>query len=95
MGSNRGRTGPRWEAAKAATFARSTTCARCGQPIDMGRSGMDPMGPMLGHIIDLEDGGALYALDNLQPEHRRCGIVAGNEARIRRRDGDGGTSREW
>ena len=52
----------------------------------MGLSGMHPYGPMCGHIVDVYDGGSNHP-DNLQTEHRRCGIIAGNERRNERRRG--------
>lgn len=84
MASNRGRTGPAWNQARTICFNRSQTCARCHQPIDMTLSGRHPRGPQAGHIIDLHDGGTNHP-DNLQTEHRRCNIAAGNKRRHERK----------
>jgi hypothetical protein len=39
-------------------------------------SGLDPMGPTLGHIVPMAEGGT-DDLDNLRLEHRKCNLAAG------------------
>jgi len=51
-------------------------CRRCSRPIDMWRSGLDPDGPTIGHIIPAAAGGT-DARENLALEHRRCNLAAG------------------
>jgi 5-methylcytosine-specific restriction endonuclease McrA len=51
-------------------------CGRCGGVLDMRLSGLDAMGPTLGHIVPVAEGGT-DDLDNLQLEHRKCNLAAG------------------
>lgn len=51
-------------------------CRRCGEPIDLSRSGLDPLGVTLGHITPAAKGGS-DELGNLGLEHRRCNLAAG------------------
>lgn len=51
-------------------------CRRCGDPIDLSLSGLDPYGMTLGHIIPAALGGT-DDLSNLGAEHRRCNLAAG------------------
>lgn len=62
-------------------------CWRCSQPIDLTRSRKaDPLGLMVGHVLARSRGGS-DRIENLRPEHRECGLSAGNrlDAPARRR----------
>lgn len=74
------RGGHRLRAARAAVIRRHVTngvvgCGRCGGAIDLGLSGMHPLGFTLGHVVPVSRGGG-DDLDNLRPEHRRCNLAA-------------------
>jgi 5-methylcytosine-specific restriction endonuclease McrA len=53
------------------------TCRRCGELVDLYRSGLDADGPTLGHILAVKHGGG-DELANLALEHRRCNLAAGS-----------------
>lgn len=55
------------------------TCRRCLATIDRSLSGLHPLGPTIGHVIALADGGTDH-LENLRPEHRSCNLRAGRRA---------------
>lgn len=52
-------------------------CWRCRLLIDLGLSRMKPGGLMVGHVVPRSKGGT-DDISNLRPEHRRCGLSAGN-----------------
>lgn len=51
-------------------------CRRCGLPVDLTLSGLNRLGPTIGHIIAAALGGT-DALANLGLEHRMCNLAAG------------------
>ena len=54
---------------RRAVFAKSSTCAICGKPIDEGTFNID-------HIVPLSKGGT-NDLDNLRPVHEECNKLKG------------------
>ena len=55
-------------------------CGRCGGLVDVRRSGLDPLGPTVGHVMPVARGGS-DELDNLALEHRACNLAGGARAR--------------
>jgi 5-methylcytosine-specific restriction endonuclease McrA len=47
-------------------------CALCGGAIDYSASGRSRLGPQVDHIVAVERGGAMYAVENLQICHGSC-----------------------
>ena len=69
------RGGQRARVALAAVIERDgPICWRCGGPIDLALSGLNPDGVTLGHRVPVIAGGT-DAPDNLAPEHRRCNLA--------------------
>lgn len=54
-----------------------THCWRCGDPVDLTKSGMDPLGPTIGHLREIADGGHPTDPANYALEHRQCNVTAG------------------
>lgn len=52
------------------------TCGLCGEAVERGLSGLDPMGPTLDHVVPIARGGA-HTMANTQLAHRRCNTVKG------------------
>jgi 5-methylcytosine-specific restriction endonuclease McrA len=70
------RGGGRVKATIAMLYLRDgPKCRRCGFHVDRAKSGMDPMGPTIGHILAAAHGGTDRA-DNLGLEHRSCNLAA-------------------
>lgn len=51
-------------------------CHLCGKPVDSDRSGMDPAGPTIDHLIPVSQGGADIP-ENVRLAHRVCNVRRG------------------
>lgn len=85
MGTNRGRTGRRWNNARNTIIRTQHLCGICGQPVDKTRpyrlpnGKPDPQAPTVDHItplhqlgIDAQQDLDRHGLTNLQLAHRKC-----------------------
>lgn len=92
--------GRRWWNAQAEVWSRpGSLCGRCGEFVDQARyndpnspeyNPNHPMARSVGHIVDLQFGGAPYDPANLQLEHRRCNSKAGRASQV-----EPWSSRDW
>lgn len=54
-------------------LATQCTCGICGQPVDTSiKNPLDPMAPVIDHIIPINRGGHPSDISNLQLAHRWC-----------------------
>lgn len=93
---SRGRTGRRFEHAKARVLSASQICDECGELIDMKLKWPDPMSPTVDHIIPVNqlewDDPLTYDVNNLVPCHLVCNQRRGSK---KKKPSVHPTSRDW
>lgn len=63
----------RYDKNRAVLLRRGGVCGICGQPVDTSiRDHLDPMAPVIDHIIPIAKGGHPSDMTNLQLAHRWC-----------------------
>jgi 5-methylcytosine-specific restriction endonuclease McrA len=79
-----------WAAVKPVVLERDAWVCKIGLP------GCKTVATSVDHIVELEDGGEPFALENLQAACISCNVAKGNKARRARKYGrTAGSTREW
>lgn len=64
-----------FEKAKKIIFASQTVCGICGRPVDFSKKFPDPWSASIDHIVPIQKGGDVTALENLQLAHLQCNRI--------------------
>ena len=79
-----------WKNVRLAVLERDGYVCKIGLP------GCERVATSADHIVELEDGGEPFALENLQAACLRCNVAKGNKARGARKHGrERGSVRQW